>query len=99
MVLIAGPEQINWKVLRKYLGANRLTMAKKEEVLRVTGYQLGAVSPFGSKQSIKIVVDTSVLEQQIISIGSGIRGTTIILRSSDLIRALGEYEIGEFRHA
>ena len=98
MVLVAGPEQIDWKILRKKLGSNRLTMASKEEVLSVTGYPLGAVAPFGLLQPIKIFVDQSVLEQQIISIGSGIRGTGIILKSGDLIQALGDYQVENFRN-
>ena len=96
MVLVAGPEQIDWKILRKKLGENRLTMASKEEVLRVTGYPLGAVAPFGLLQPIKIIVDRSVLEQQNISMGSGIRGIGIILKSEDLIQALGDYQVENF---
>jgi Cys-tRNA(Pro) deacylase len=96
MVLMAGPEQIDWKTLRHHLGTNRLTMASKEEVLRVTGYQLGAVAPFGLPQSLKILVDHSVKEEEIISMGSGTRGVAIILRSKDLIQGLDNFEIGDF---
>ena len=49
MVLIAGKYQISWKTLRKHFGLSRLTMATPEEVLEVTGYQIGTVSPFGLK--------------------------------------------------
>ena len=34
MALMAGPQQIDWKALRRYLGEKRLTMASEEEVLR-----------------------------------------------------------------
>jgi len=71
-------------------------MASEEEVLSVTGYPRGAVAPFGLTQPVKIIVDQSVLEQHVISMGSGIRGTAIILKSVDLIHALGDCEIGEF---
>lgn len=96
MVLMGGPQQIDWKILRQHLGTNRLTMASKEEVLSVTGYQLGAVAPFGLPQPLKILVDLSILDEEIISMGSGIRGTAIILKSTDLIQALGDCEIGVF---
>ena len=45
MVLIAGPQQIDWKMLRHHLGRSRITMATPEEVLEVTGYELGAGAP------------------------------------------------------
>ena len=44
MVLMPGPRQIDWKTLRKYLGTNRVSMASTDEVLSITGYQLGANS-------------------------------------------------------
>ena len=92
MVLVAGPAQISWKALRTYLGQSRLTMASEAEVLAVTGYPIGAVSPFGTARSLRVLVDASVFAEEEVSIGSGIRGTTIILKSEDLKRALGEVE-------
>jgi Cys-tRNA(Pro)/Cys-tRNA(Cys) deacylase len=101
MALVAGPAQISWKTLRSYLGQSRLTMADKDEVLAVTGYPIGAVSPFGTTRpltgagKLRVLVDPSVLVEEEISIGSGIRGTTVILKSADLKRALGDVEVVE----
>jgi Cys-tRNA(Pro)/Cys-tRNA(Cys) deacylase len=95
MALVAGPAQISWKALRTYLGQSRLTMASEAEVLEVTGYPIGAVSPFVTMRSLRVLVDPSVFVEEEISIGSGIRGTTVILKSEDLKRALGEVEIVE----
>ncbi len=95
MALVAGPAQISWKALRVYLGQSRLTMADRDEVLEVTGYPIGAVSPFGSARKLRILVDPNVFVKEEISIGSGIRGTTIILKNDDLKRALGEIELVE----
>jgi Cys-tRNA(Pro)/Cys-tRNA(Cys) deacylase len=96
MVLMAGPRQVSWKALRRYLGQSRLTMAKDEEVLAATGFQPGAVSPFGLPHPLRILVDTSLQAQEELSIGSGVRGATIILRTDDLLRALPATEIGDF---
>jgi Cys-tRNA(Pro)/Cys-tRNA(Cys) deacylase len=93
MALIAGPRQISWKALRAYLGQSRLTTAREEEVLEVTGYAIGAVSPFGVRRKLRVLVDPGVLAEEEISIGSGVRGTTIIMKSKALQRALGEFEI------
>lgn len=100
MVLMAGPSQVSWPALRSYLGLSRLTMASKEEVLQVTGYETGAVSPFGLPAPLRILVDKGVLAQQEISIGSGERGTTVIMKTEDMLRALeGGVEFGEFSAA
>ena len=96
MVLMPGPAQISWKALRRYLGVSRVTMASQGEVLAVTGYQTGAVSPFGLPQPVRLLVDEGVCTQEEISIGAGVREATIIMQRQDLMQALGEVEMGVF---
>lgn len=103
LVLAAGPRQLSWKTLRKILGRSRITMATDDEVLAVTGYRVGTVGPFGlPKQArpefarrVRILIDASVLKEDEVSIGSGMRDTAVILKSADLRRALNESEIVE----
>ena len=96
MVLIAGPTQVSWPALRAYLGQSRLTTASQAEVLSMTGYQVGAVSPFGLPAPMPILIDKSVLQEEIISIGSGKRNVTLILKTEDMLKALEGAEVGEF---
>lgn len=96
MVLVAGARQVSWPKLRKYVGQSRLTIATEAELLAATGYEAGAVSPFGLPGPMRLLVDESVFAPEVISIGSGMRGATVILRSEDLKRALGEFELGSF---
>ena len=96
MALVTGGRQISWKALRHYLGRSRVTMASEDEVLQVTGYRIGAVSPFGLLQPMRILVDQSVLNETEISLGSGVRGVAIIMKSKDLLQALGSVELGAF---
>lgn len=92
MVLMAGATQVNWSALRKYLGVSRVTMANRDELRAVTGYEIGAVSPFGLPRPMRVIADPSVFAPEEISIGSGVRGLTVILSSADLRRALGKIE-------
>ena len=68
-------------------------MATEEQVLAVTGYRVGTVSPFGLPKPLKILIDPNVMKEEEVSIGSGIRSTGIIIKSSDLSRALKGAEI------
>src|ERR1044071_950580 len=52
MVLVAGPSQIDWKKLRQLVKRSRVRMATEDEVLEVTGYRVGTVSPFGLKNEV-----------------------------------------------
>ena len=93
MVLMAGRDQIDWRKLRQLVKRSRVRMATEEEVLEVTGYRVGTVSPFGLKNQIRVMIDASVLREQEISIGSGIRNMAIIMKSADLRKALETSEI------
>jgi len=96
MVLMAGPGQIDWKALRRHVGTSRLTMASEDEVLAVTGYELGAVAPFGLPRPMKILVDESVLAEDEISLGSGERGVAVVMHSVNLMKALGDVQVVRF---
>ena len=95
------PAQVDWKSLRKLVGRSRVRMATEDEVLEVTGYRTGTVSPFGMKNQtrpefdrrVRALIDASVLREEEVSIGSGVRNTAIILKSTDLQRALKDAEI------
>ena len=95
MVLMAGRGQVDWKKLRQLVKRSRVRMATEEEVLEVTGYRIGTVSPFGVKGQFRVLLDASVLREEEISIGSGIRNTAIIMKSEDVHKALGDVEIVE----
>jgi Cys-tRNA(Pro) deacylase len=96
MVLVAGPSQISWPDLRAYLNQSRLTMASNEEVQSATGYLPGAVSPFGLPSPLRILADAGVFSPEEISIGSGVRGISVIMKSSDLKKALQDVEVDRF---
>src|SRR5688500_17389407 len=55
MVLVAGPEQVDWRKLRQLVGRSRVRMATEEEVLKITGYRVGTVSPFGLKNQVRVL--------------------------------------------
>ena len=93
MVLVAGREQVDWKKLRQLVRRSRVRMATEDEVLDVTGYRVGTVSPFGLKTPVKVLIDESVLKEDEISLGSGAPQTAIIMKSADLRQALAEAEV------
>lgn len=95
LVLVAGPGQISWKILRKLLGKSRITMATEEEVFDVTGYRPGTVGPFGLTKPVRVMIEAGVFKEEEVSIGSGMRDTAIILKSADLLKGLENAEIVE----
>ncbi len=96
MVLIAGPAKVSWPKLRQHFGQNRLTMATPAEVLENTGYRVGAVSPFGLLKPLPILADNNIIAYDEVSLGSGIAGTAILMRSADLVNTIDHLLISEF---
>lgn len=98
LLLLPGGCRAEWSRLRKALGLRRVTLATPEEVLRVTGAPVGAVSPWGWPHPPDMVlVDRRVFRYDEISLGSGLPGVALLLRSEDLRRALPPNSlIGDF---
>ena len=61
MILMPGPMKVSWLKLRRYLGVSRITTATSEQVQELTGYEPGAVSPFGLPSTLRILADRSIL--------------------------------------
>ncbi len=96
MVLIPGGYRAHWPTLRRYLGQRRITMAKPEEVLRVTGFPIGAVAPVGTATDLRVLADERIFAQPEISMGVGVHKAAVILSPDGLKQALPQMEIGAF---
>lgn len=93
LVLAQAGNKVDWKSLRAVLGLRRITMATPEEVLSITGYVIGAVSPFGLAQKLPVLVDQKILHEKVISTGSGIPNVALIIRVANLLKALEDYKL------
>ncbi|MCX6071948.1 MAG: YbaK/EbsC family protein [Chloroflexi bacterium] len=95
LVLAAGPARVSWRRLRRHLGVSRITTATPSEVQEVTGYEPGAVSPYGLRRQIRILADRTLEEHDTLSIGAGIHNAGVVLARRDLERTL-PLEYGDF---
>jgi Cys-tRNA(Pro)/Cys-tRNA(Cys) deacylase len=88
-VLVPGGRQIDWPKLRAHLRVSRLSLPDAEEARAVTGYERGAITPFGSTGAWPVIADASVGNLGRVAVGGGARGVNLHLASADLIHALG----------
>src|SRR5215204_2990220 len=59
-VLVPGGRQIDWKRLRAHLGQRRLSLPDADEAKAVTGYERGAITPFGATTAWPVVADATI---------------------------------------
>jgi Cys-tRNA(Pro) deacylase len=87
-VLVPGGRQIDWPKLRSHLGVKRLSLPDQEEAREATGYERGAITPFGSIRPWPVIADASVARLGRVAIGGGARGVNVHLAATDLVSHL-----------
>ena len=86
-VLVPGDREFSWPKLRALLGVSRLSMPDADEAKRVTGYERGTITPFGSTHPWPVFADSSIVGR-FISMGGGAHGVGVKLQADDAIAAL-----------
>jgi Cys-tRNA(Pro) deacylase len=87
-VLVPGGRRFDWPKLRAHLGVSRLSLPDQEEARTVTGYERGAITPFGASRAWPVIADASIAGLERVAIGGGARGVNVHLAPGDLVAAL-----------
>jgi len=88
-VLVPAGRRFDWPKLRAHLGVSRLSLPDADEARAVTGYERGAITPFGSINAWPVVADLSITNLDKVAIGGGRRGVNIHLTPTALVEATG----------
>jgi Cys-tRNA(Pro) deacylase len=88
-VLVPGGRQIDWPKLRAHLGVSRLSLPDAEEAQAATGYERGAITPFGSTTAWPVLADATIPGIGTVAIGGGGHGINLHVPSADLVTFLG----------
>src|SRR5438552_7942874 len=87
-VLVPGGRQIDWPKLRAHLGVSRLSLPDKDEAREVTGYERGAITPFGAARPWPVIADATVSKLNRVAIGGGARGLNLHVGAAELVAEL-----------
>jgi Cys-tRNA(Pro)/Cys-tRNA(Cys) deacylase len=87
-VLVPGGRRFDWPKLRTLLGVRRLSLPDADEARAVTGYERGAITPFGALRAWPVILDSSALSQEVVAIGGGARGVNLHLSPHALVNHL-----------
>ncbi len=74
IVLMHGDREVSAKTLARFLGVKSIEPATPERASKWTGYLVGGTSPFGTRSSMPVYVEGSVLMLEKIYINGGKRG-------------------------
>ena len=73
-------------VVKRLLGASRLSFATADETHEITGMEIGGVTVFGLPPEIPIYVDAAVMDQNYIIVGSGNRTSKVKMSPVELMK-------------
>jgi len=97
LVVIPGDRRLSLEKVRASVGAGKANLASKQEVERITGYTVGAVSVMGFRQGgVLTFVDQDVLELDQVVISSGRPDAGLTLSVEGMMEALEGAQIGDF---
>ncbi|RZS63606.1 prolyl-tRNA editing enzyme YbaK/EbsC (Cys-tRNA(Pro) deacylase) [Agromyces ramosus] len=71
-------------VVRRHLDARKLSFASMDDAVALTGMEYGGITPLGLPADWAILVDESVAAHERLIIGSGIRGSKLLVTGAFL---------------
>ncbi len=80
---------LDLKALGEASGNKRVDMAHQRDVLALTGYMRGAVTPLALKKPYPVYIDETVELWQQVGLSAGQRGLQMLLAPADLVRVTG----------
>lgn len=88
LVLMPGDKQLDLKALAKACSVKKAALADSAAAERLTGYLVGGISPFGTKQKLRVVIEESILQSDRVLINAGQRGLMLIMTPNDIMQPL-----------
>ena len=71
-------------IVRKHFGARKISFAAMDTAVSLTGMEYGGITPIGLPAGWPILLDQNVIEQDRVIIGSGIRGSKLLVATGVL---------------
>ena len=93
IVLMHGDCEVSTKALARFLGVKAVKPCDERSAQRHTGYQFGGTSPFGTRASLPVYVERTILDLPEIYINGGKRGFLVKIAPSELRKALQITEV------
>jgi len=87
LACLPGTMTLSLKAMARASGNKQVELVDTGEILRLTGYIRGGVSPLGGKKAYAVYLDESAVRQPMLSISAGMRGMQIFLTPDALVRA------------
>ncbi|MDX6560887.1 MAG: Cys-tRNA(Pro)/Cys-tRNA(Cys) deacylase [Gaiellales bacterium] len=93
--LVPGDRDLSLRALARAAGARSAALASERDARRLTGYQIGGISPFGSRTALPVYAVGDWLARERVALNGGARGVILELASADVSLLLSPVAIAE----
>lgn len=88
VAIVPGDQRFDTRKMANVIGEKHADLAEQVEAERVSGYQVGGISPFAMRRNLPTVIEESLLALDRIVVNGGRRGLLIELTTQDLVTLL-----------
>lgn len=89
LVLMHGNRKVSTKNLARQIGAKSVEPCRPEVANRHSGYLVGGTSPFGTRKTMPVYIEETILALPRIAINGGRRGYLVGIEPAVCVRLLG----------
>jgi prolyl-tRNA editing enzyme YbaK/EbsC (Cys-tRNA(Pro) deacylase) len=91
LAIACGLSNIQRRVIADFygVGKKKVKLADSDTVLQVSGYEVGAMPPFGHRQRLNTVIDRRVLDLPSAYAGGGAENVLVQIKPQDILQVTG----------
>lgn len=89
LMLMHGDREVSTRQLARQIGRRAVRPCEPAVAQRHTGYLVGGTSPFGTRKTLPVFVERSILGLDVFYINGGRRGLLVRMAPGELTRVLG----------
>ncbi|MBC9716824.1 YbaK/EbsC family protein [Streptomyces sp. TRM66268-LWL] len=89
LILMDGASRVDMELVRRELGAEKVTRANADVVRETTGYAIGGVPPFGHRTKTRVLADRGLLDHAVVWAAAGTPHTVFPMDPKSLISHAG----------
>ncbi len=92
LILMHGDREVSTKRFAREIGVKAVQASRPDRAQRVSGYLVGGLAPFGTRQRLRVFWEASVSELDRVWINGGQRGLLVELTQSEFAQAMEALE-------
>jgi Cys-tRNA(Pro) deacylase len=88
IVLMHGDREVSTKQLARQTGRKTIAPCDPAVAQKHTGYMVGGTSPFGTRKTLPVYIERSIIDLDRVYINGGRRGFLVVVAPQEIVRVL-----------